>query len=332
MFRACHLDVADDFTTTQANCRLEATRSDQAACERTAREDLQAARGGCREQWSGRRETCDVLAENRYIDPIADPAVRFVHPDDVGTTYEPNPYVSVLSGKTLLLRAGENFNESVVIHVTDEVREVQGVACRVVWDLVLESSVNDAGDVEYEAVEVTEDWFAQSEAGDIYYCGEAVRDYEDGIVIDISGSFEAGTGFAHGGFLTKAYPVIGSGHRQELDLGNAEDVVQYLDIAAVPTDDEGGENPSFSCAPQGCLRTFDFAPLSPGSTEYKYYLAGTGLVTAVHLTDGMLTGERDELVCTGESLDILETPACGLANAAALRETICELVPDALCD
>ena len=80
-------------------------------------------------------------------------------------------------------------------------------------------------------------------------------------------------------------------HRQEYALGEAEDIVQYLAIGTSPTEEEGGENEAFPCE-DACLKTFDFAPLEPESTEFKYYLPGIGFVLAVALEDGEMTGER----------------------------------------
>jgi hypothetical protein len=89
----------------------------------------------------------------------------------------------------------------------------------------------------------------------------------------------------------------------------------------------------FPCAPDGCLQTFDFAPIEPEATEFKYYKSGTGFVLAVALEDGEITGEREELVCVGDSLDVLsENPDCGIADPEALLEELCKLSPETFCD
>lgn len=332
LFKACGYDIRDDLLETRAACVHIADANERRACQTEAREGFKEGRGTCLAQVQARFEACNLLHEFRYDDPIADASINFIDPDEVPAIYQPNPYVSVADGRTLLLRGGEDFEERVVIHVSDETREVLGVPCRVVWDIVMIAEENDAGEIEYEPVEVTEDWFAQSDAGDVFYCGEAVQDFEDGLVVSLDGSFEAGTDYARGGILTQANPVIGLTHRQEMAVAEAEDIVQYLDLAAVPSAEEGGDNPNVACAPTGCLRTFDFSTLDPESTEFKYYLAGTGFVLAVGLEDGELTGEREELVCAGDSLDVLTQPQCQLDNAEELLDVICELVPDALCE
>ena len=82
-----------------------------------------------------------------------------------------------------------------------------------------------------------------------------------------------------------------------------------------------------------CLQTFEFAPLEPESTEFKYYLPGTGFVLAVAMEGGAITGEREELACVGDSLDVLtDDPDCDIADPELLLEELCELSPDAFCD
>ena len=93
------------------------------------------------------------------------------------------------------------------------------------------------------------------------------------------------------------------------------------------------ENGAFPCQPAGgCLKTFEFAPLDPEASEFKYYLPGVGFVLAEAMEDGVLTEEREELVCVGESLDILDDEACAIEDPEELLETLCELSPAAFCE
>ncbi|MGH8497092.1 MAG: hypothetical protein ACREVN_13255 [Gammaproteobacteria bacterium] len=331
---ACALEVQEDFKTDIANCLNISSRSARGDCRRDAGATANEERELCDEQRAARREVCGVLGEQRYHpDPLLDPALGFVNPDEIPSVHAPNPFVSLAAGHTHVLRAGEDFEEIVVVHATGETREIQGVQCRVVVDAgVVAEEDESSGDIEYVAEEVTDDWFAQDTAGDVYYCGELSRNFEDGTLDNLDGSFEAGRDHAKAGVLVRAFPVVGEAHRQEFALGEAEDVVEYLDLAAVPGAAEGGENPAFPCAPNGCLKTFERAALEPEDSEFKYYVAGTGFVLAVALEDGEITGEREELVCTGDSLDILMDPACGIEDPEALLEALCEQAPHAFCE
>ena len=294
MYRACRNDVRDDFLTTAANCINISSSSERRACFKEARALRAEEKEFCEEVGEAREEACEILGEERYDpDPLLDPGIEFIHPDQVPDIYAVNPFVSVVAGHTYVLQAGEEGEETVVVHVTGDTREILGVECRVVIDVVVEESDEGGGVYEYEAVEVTDDWFAQDSIGNVYYCGEIARNFEDGVLRDLDGSFEAGLDFAKSGVLIRnAFPGLGVAHRQEYALGEAEDIIQYLDGAAVPSDEEGGDNELFPCAPGGCLKTFDFAPLERECTEFKYYRPGIGFFLAVAMEDGEITGDR----------------------------------------
>ncbi|MBT3059010.1 MAG: hypothetical protein G8D61_00015 [gamma proteobacterium symbiont of Ctena orbiculata] len=330
MFAACHADVKDDYKTTLANCTNLATGSERGACREEAKLVRMEEADYCSDQLDARTDACEILDEHRYdTDPLLDPTIAFVDPDDVDQS-SANPYVSVVAGHTYVLRAGEEGEETVVVHVTEESRDIQGVLCRVVVDAVVETEEDEAtGEIEYLPVEITDDWFAQDTEGNVYYCGEVSRNFEEGVLVDLDGSFESGREFAKAGLLIMAMPEVGFAHRQEFALGEAEDIVQYVDLAGIP----GVENENFPCADAGgCLMTYDFAPLEPESTEFKYYIPGIGFVLAEAMEDGELTGETEQLVCVGDSLDILQDPACEIEDPEELLEELCEYAPDAFCD
>jgi hypothetical protein len=335
MLSSCYFGVGDELQRTLANCLNVPDKSDRRACIGDARVERTEAADSCGEVYEARVDACEILGEWRYgLDPLLDPANEFIHPDGIPGTFAPNPYVSLAAGHTYVLRAGEGGEELVVVHATSESRVILGAECRVVADVVVEVSRED-GTVEYEAIEVTDDWFAQDAVGNVYYCGEVSRNFEDGVLRDIDGSFEAGRDWAKAGTLVLAYPIEGKAHRTEFALGEAEDIVQYVSLQAAPTEEEGGDNPRFPCsaAPEAaaCLKTFDFAPIEPESSEFKYYLPGTGFVLAVAMEDGEPTGEREELICIGDSLAVLDDPACEIEDPAAVREELCRLSPDAFC-
>lgn len=332
MFQSCQAEVIEEFKAGLANCINFADADTRAECRDDVRDTKKEDRTGCSEQREARHDACELLGEKRYdTEPLTDPALTFVHPDTIGFSNPVNPYFSLKAGHTYVLRAGENFEELVVVHVTDQSREILGENCRLVVDIVVLTE-DVGGTVEYEAVEVTDDLYAQEISGDVYYCGELARNYEDGVLRDLDGSFEAGMNFAKSGVLIKAAPQVGDVHRQEFLLGEAEDLIRYVDTAADVPSAEGGDNPLFPCA-SGCLKTEESIPPEPEAGEFKYYLPGTGFVLGVELEDDEVTGVRDELVCYGDSLDILENdPACGIADAQDLLETLCTLSPEVFCE
>lgn len=323
--RACLADRAEELLIHRADCLYVTPEEDQAECLDDAREAAAEKREECWEVFEARRDVCDLVGEERFV-PELDPA-DFVDPNDIGGIVDPNPYWPLTAGHTHVI-LGEG--EVTVVAVTDEVREIGGLPCRVLRDLVFEE-VDDEGDVEYEAVEVTQDWYAQHVDGDVIYCGENTYEIEDGLIDNTGGSFANGTDRARAGFLLRAFPVIGEGDRQEMASDEAEDYVEYVSLAATPSEDEGGDVAAFPCDGD-CLQTFEVNPREPGQAEYKYYLPGTGFVLASKLDeDGEPTGEREEVTCIGESIDVLDDPSCGIADPDALFDALCAWAPEALC-
>lgn len=352
LYQACYFDVLDDYNETRANCINVTDEDARQECFDSLRGSLGEEWGSCKEQKDARRDVCEQIGEARYADPLKDPEIEFINLEDADNPLVPNPYVDLTVGHTYVLRAGEDFEETVVIHVTDEVREAEGapgdysesesVFCRVVVDAVM---IYDEEEGEWEGEEVTDDYFAQDDAGIVYYCGEISRNFEDGYLSNLDGSFFSGVEYAKAGILMRpASPALGHVEvgrvdRQEYAIAEAEDVVEYLNLNATPEDEgvEDNPNPLFACgeAMEGeCIQTFDSSALDPDSTEFKYYRAGVGFVLAVSMDDGEFDGEREELLCAGESLDILNS--CGegedqLQDVPALLVKLCELAPQAFC-
>ncbi len=102
-----------------------------------------------------------------------------------------------------------------MVTVTHKTKTVaNGVKARVIRDVVTENGT---------PVEITDDWYAQDTAGNIWYLGESVRNYEHGELVDRAGSFEAGVDGAQAGVAMPADPVPGLSYRQEYYRGQAED-------------------------------------------------------------------------------------------------------------
>jgi hypothetical protein len=139
-----------------------------------------------------------------------------------------------------------------------------GVAC-----IVVRSRETEDG----QLVEDTFDWYAQDRDGNVWYFGEATREYEDGEVASTSGSWEAGQDGALPGIIMRGEPRIGDSYRQEYRVGIAEDMGEVVSLTATVTVPYG----SFA----GALETRDWSPLEPGVEEWKYYARGVGLVLEV---------------------------------------------------
>jgi hypothetical protein len=331
MHAACLFDAREEYLVAGANCLNLSSASASHACRTEASADRRDALATCHDQLGARFEACDVLDEYRYDpDPLLDPDHEFVDVDEIPDVVAPNPWLSLEAGQVRVL-SSHGGSELVVILTTDETRELNGVDCRIVAELGVEVE-DDEGQVAYVASELTFDYFAQTEEGDVVYCGENTVEYEDGFPASTDGTFLAGVDRAKSGFLILAAPAVGAAHRQEFALGEAEDYIVYQSLGTSPPAPFGGENEAFPCG-GACLRTLDLTPLEPGHGEWKFYLPEVGFVLAlgfrVEDDDLVWTGGREELACSGDSLDVLDD--CGIRSPAALRETLCNVAGEYFC-
>jgi hypothetical protein len=164
-----------------------------------------------------------------------------------------------------------------VIKVTDQTKMIaDGIEARVVSDIVSEHG---------KPTEVTKDWYAQDEDGNVWYFGEDTVEYHHGQASD-NGSWEAGVDGAMPGVALPAHPKVGMSYREEYSKGEAEDQSRVLAL------DEQAEVPAGHY--KKVLMTEDFSPIEPDVSELKFYAKGSGqAVLAVDVSGG---SEREELV------------------------------------
>ena len=194
------------------------------------------------------------------------------------TTRIDNPYWPMAPGDKWVYRETDSGTEQrVEVTVTNQTKQIaNGIEARVVHDVVTEDG---------QLVEVTDDWYAQDKAGNVWYLGENTAEYENGKVTTRSGSFEAGVDGAQAGVIMPADPKDGMAYRQEYYKGEAEDKAEVLST------DEQVEVP-FGYF-QGALMTKDLVPLEPKVSEYKLYARDVGPVLTVKTSGG---SGREELI------------------------------------
>jgi hypothetical protein len=201
-------------------------------------------------------------------------------PADFSTEID-NPYWPMKPGSRWVYTESETTGtkQKVVVTVTNETKLIaNGIKARVVRDVVSENGT---------PVEITDDWYAQDSEGNIWYLGESVRNYENGKLVDRSGSFEAGVDGAQPGIALPAKPVPGLSYRQEYYKGQAEDKASVITVGK-----EQVEVP-FGYFPDKVLMTRDLVPTEPKVQELKFYVPRVGPVLSLHL-DG--PGGRAALV------------------------------------
>ena len=165
----------------------------------------------------------------------------------------------------------------VMVTVSSETKEIaNGITARIVRDTVTEDG---------ELIEDTFDWYAQDDAGNVWYLGENTAEFEDGEITTKSGSFEAGKDGALPGIVMPAEPADGMKYRQEYYKGEAEDNGEILSV------EEQAEVPAGSY--DDVVLTKDTITIEPNVLEYKLYASGVGPVLVFGVSGG---GGREELV------------------------------------
>jgi hypothetical protein len=189
-----------------------------------------------------------------------------------------NPYWPMRPGSTWVYREtdAEGAVQRVDVTVTGRTKTILGIDAAVVHDVVTQDG---------ELVEDTYDWYAQDTSGNVWYLGEATKEFENGEVTTTAGSWEAGVDGAQPGIIVPADPRVGLAYRQEYYAGEAEDEGEILSV------DERAEVPFGSFG--DLLMTKDTTPLDPEILEHKFYAEGVGPVLVLGLSGG---GGREELV------------------------------------
>ncbi|NIB40744.1 hypothetical protein HBA55_14175 [Pseudomaricurvus alkylphenolicus] len=291
LWRSCLHDAYDDYYESIAICLNENDRSELGECENEVKDERREVISECRDIREARKDLCDEIGEEAYAPDFGpDFASNFVDPRDIGVTVNPHPYLPLVNGNRWVYEGtfedddGEEVTETITVTVTDKIKMIDGIPCVVVKDVVEE---------EGELIEDTDDWFAQDIFGNVWYCGEISLNYEtfdgddpeEAQLVDIDGSWKSGEEGAKAGILLPAVPEVGMFIRQEVAWGEAEDVIEIVDVTGTQ------EAPAASCD-GNCLVTRDFTPLEPGTDEFKYYAPGVGMIAEEAPEDD----ERVELI------------------------------------
>jgi hypothetical protein len=168
-----------------------------------------------------------------------------------------NKYFPLKPGTTSVYAGNAERDEMAVTHTT---KQIMGVECVVVNDRLWEDG---------KLIEQTYDWYAQDKEGNVWYFGEATKEYKEGKV-STEGSWEAGVDGAKPGIMMQANPKVGQSYRQEYYKGHAEDWAQVVNLDEIVKVPYG----SF----EHVLVTKEWTPLEPNLVEHKYYAPGVGPV------------------------------------------------------
>ena len=186
--------------------------------------------------------------------------VKFSHPRDIT-----NPYLPLASLKQDILEGTEG-GKKIRIERTalpNKHRSFmiggQEVEAFVVEDREFEDGV---------LAEVAVDYFAQDDNGTVYYLGEEVDEYENGKLKGHEGSWMLGRDTEIPGIIFPGKPKIGDQFRSE-DV--SDEILEKDEVVSVS---ETVVTPAGTY--HNCVKVRE--NLADGTTEYKYYAPGVGVV------------------------------------------------------
>ncbi len=181
-----------------------------------------------------------------------------------------NPYFPLPVGRTLVYRGTSDGERQIDReHVTPKTKTIQGVNATVVHDVVLTNGRTE---------EITNDWYAQDDQGNVWYLGEATRVRLGNGHVDRSGSWTWGADGAQPGLIMEAHPQPPDAYRQECLNGEAEDMAWIVD--------RGGRLKVPYGRVRHVIRSFEFARIEPNVVSEKGYAPGIGIVVERDLHGG----------------------------------------------
>ena len=252
--KACRFDTRDELWLATARCENLATKDEVKACRQQAKAEQKDAAQTCGEQHAARLQVCADIGVGAYR-PVIDP-MKFS--SDITNQFFPLP-----PGKTWVYESSVEHNE---VTATSDTRTIIGVSCRVVRDVVTDKASG-------QVIEDTLDFYAQDDTGNVWYMGEESKQFENGALVGIEGSWQAGRDDAQPGIIMEATPAVGDEYRQEFAPPDAEDLAKVVSLNASETVPFG----PFS----NLVETDEFSPLEPDVIEHKFYAATVGNILVV---------------------------------------------------
>ena len=176
-----------------------------------------------------------------------------------------NPFFPLTPGTTYVYEgATADGLEHEIVQVTVQTKIILGVTCVV---------VHQTASLDGSLIENTLDWYAQDDAGNVWYFGEATEEISGGVVVGTEGSWEGGVDGAQAGIQMLAAPAAGDIYSQEFALDVAEDLARVVAT---------GETVALGIGTYpGCVHTEDTTPLEPAIRENKFYAAGVGTILEI---------------------------------------------------
>jgi hypothetical protein len=205
----------------------------------------------------------DAADRAREMADRAKKAMKFSHPRDIT-----NPYLPLATLKQDILEGSEDGkNVHIERTVMPDKRKTFKIGSQLIEALVVEDRELEDGAL----AEVATDYFAQDDAGTVYYLGEDVDEYRNGKITSHEGSWLLGKDTRKPGVILPGDPEVGDKFKTEdvsKDINEDDEVVSVSEDVIVPAGTY-----------QNCVKVREH--LADGTTEYKYYAKGVGVVREV---------------------------------------------------
>ena len=187
---------------------------------------------------------------------------KFTHPRDIY-----NPYLPLAYLKQDILDGSEDGKKTHLERtLKPDLHKTFTIKGQTVEALVMEDRAFEDG----QLAEVATDYFAQDDAGTVYYLGEDVDEYDKGKLTSHNGpdAWLVGKDTKKPGIIIPAHPKIGDQWKSEdvsKDISESDEVVSVTETVTVPA---GTYN--------NCIKVKE--TLADGKVEFKYYAPGVGVV------------------------------------------------------
>jgi hypothetical protein len=173
-----------------------------------------------------------------------------------------NQYFILEPGFQLILEGQERGVVSqLYVTVLNETRAIEKVETRIVEEKEFANGILKENSRNYFA-------FCQQNSG-IYYFGEDVDNYKNGIITNHEGSWNA-LGQNKAGLVMPGLVLLGARYYQEIAPGVAMDRAEIVSISETQQTSAGNF--------KNCLMTLETTALNPNEKEYKIYAPGIGLI------------------------------------------------------
>lgn len=193
---------------------------------------------------------------------------RFTNPSEIT-----NPYLPISTFHECRLAGNDQGTELRVTRtLLNRTKSFRVRGARIEAAVVRDRVIGDG-----RLIELTHDYFAQNDAGTVFYFGEQVNEYAPGQPISHEGQWLLGRDTNHPGVLMPAHPQLGDSFKSERVPGITHEIDHVVAKGRAGVEGHGYRD---------VMKVRENAR-PPRETEFKQYARGTGVITeangGVHL-------------------------------------------------